>query len=67
MCDAKDAAKFISGAAAMETINHLVLATTDLLPMSFYGIEISPQINLVILVAWIGVFIATFYYGFSKK
>ncbi len=63
----KEVAKFFSGAAAVEIINHAVLAQGDLLPVHFFGITVSQNVNLVILAVWVVVFVATVYYAWLKK
>lgn len=63
----KEIAKFISGAAAIEIINHSTLAISKILPIHFFGLYISRTTNLIILVGWIVVFIASFYYAWMKK
>lgn len=63
----KDFAKFVSGAAAVEMINHAVLAKSDLLPIHFFGYAVSRSSNLVILVGWVVVLTLSVYYGWMKK
>jgi hypothetical protein len=63
----KEIAKFVSGAAAVEIINHSVLATSDLLPLHFFGYAVSKSSNLIILACWTVVFVMTVYYAWLKK
>jgi len=63
----KDIAKFLSGAAAMEVVNHTILALNSLLPMHIFGLVISKTANYVILASWIVVFAGSFYLGWMKK
>lgn len=67
----KEIAKFISGAAAVEIINHTSLAISTILPhtFSFYFFEvyISRTTNSLILIGWMIVFGASTYYAWIKK
>lgn len=68
MINFKELSKFISGAAAIEIINHLYLAISNVLPLRILGIfVISKTINLVILAAWFFVFVASVYYSWIKN
>lgn len=63
----QDVAKFVSGAACVELLNHVVLAKGDLLPLHFFGITVSRSMNLVILAAWAVALVWSVYYGWVKK
>ncbi len=63
----KKIAAFISGAAIVEIINHMALMTNNILPMHFWGFIISEQMNLIVLVGWIIIFLCSFYYAWLKK
>jgi hypothetical protein len=63
----KEIAKFVSGAAAIEVINHSTLALSDILPLHFFGIFISRNTNLIILAGWTFVFLVSVYYAWMQK
>ena len=63
----KEIAKFVSGFAAHEAIGHTVLSGTGLLPLTMFGITVTPGYNSVIILAWWIILIALVYYAWFKK
>lgn len=63
----QEIAKFVSGVAAVEVLNHAYLAISNVLPLRCFGFEISKNINLIILFAWSLVFVISVYRAWIKK
>ncbi len=63
----KEIAKFISGMAAMEVLNHSFLALCGILPMDVFGWVVTRAFNLMILGGWSIVLVASFYYAWLHK
>jgi len=63
----KEIAKFISGAATIEVINHASLALSNILTLHFFGFFISRTTNLIILIGWTFIFVVSVYYAWIQK
>ena len=63
----KEMAKFFSGIAVNEVVNHAVLAASDWLPLNVLGFTITANYNFVILVAWGVAAIFLIHYAWFKK
>lgn len=63
----KEITKFVSGAAAIEIINHASLAVSNILPLHFFGFFISRTTNLIILAGWTFTFVVSVYYAWIQK
>lgn len=60
-------AKFFSGVAVNEIVNHLVLGASNSLPIKLFGLTITPTYNFIILVAWSVAAIFLIHYAWFKK
>ena len=70
MNNKKDIAKFLSGFATHEVLSHAFLSKSGLLPLHIFGITITQDYNLVVIVMWTIVTFALIYYAWfanSKK
>ncbi|MDD5503565.1 MAG: hypothetical protein PHH26_08940 [Candidatus Thermoplasmatota archaeon] len=63
----KEVAKFASGVTAWETIVHVSLGLSGILPIALFGITITPTINAIQTIAPGLVSVALAYYGWKKK
>ena len=63
----KEVAKFLSGMAAHEALTHTLLSGSGLLPLTAFGITVTPGYNAVIILGWFAVTIALVYYAWIKK
>ena len=61
----KEIAKFAAGAAAWEALGHLLLAFTGLLPLTVWGITLTPTFNSVwvVIVAAVSILLAWYAWG----
>ncbi|MBP9765251.1 hypothetical protein KBD08_02850 [Candidatus Babeliales bacterium] len=63
----KEIAKFLSGFVAHEALMHTLLAGSGLLPLTTFGITLTPEYNALVVIFW---WVATFgliYFAWLKK
>jgi hypothetical protein len=63
----KDIAKVVVGGSAVECINHIWLASSNLLPLHFLGITLTPAYNNFVIILWVMVCAFSIYYAWIKK
>lgn len=61
----REIAKFASGAACWEAIGHLMLATSDLLPLTVWGVTVTATMNVfwIVLMFVLSALLAHFGWG----
>lgn len=59
----KEVAKFLSGMAAQEVIGHTFLEYSGLLPFKAFGIIVTPEYNILVIMFWIAVSAALIHYA----
>lgn len=62
----KEVAKFLAGAMAWHALTHLMLAFSDALPFTVFGITMTPTTNLAGVVVWACVALALGYYAWRR-
>ncbi|MFH0949134.1 MAG: hypothetical protein V1802_01455 [Candidatus Aenigmatarchaeota archaeon] len=67
MVNWKEVAKFASGLTAWEAIAHASLGLNGVLPLTLFGITITPTINTVQIIIPAVVSITLAYYAWFKK
>lgn len=67
MVNWKEAAKFISGLTAWESVVHASLGLSGVLPITLFGITITPTINTIQIIVPAIVSIISAYYAWIKK
>jgi len=63
----REIAKFASGVTAWEAIVHAALALSGLLPLTFFGIVLTPQLNLVQIVVPATLSVLLAYYAWFTR
>lgn len=63
----KEIAKMASGFTVHEVLSHVLLSGSGLLPLTIFGITVTPGYNSAIIVMWTIVTIALVYYAWFKK
>lgn len=67
MINLKELAKFASGITAWEAVVHLALGLSDALPLTLFGITITPGINTVQIIVPSAISIILAYYAWFRK
>ena len=67
MVDRKELAKFASGITAWEAIVHLALGLSNVLPLTLFGITITPSMNTIQIIVPGAVSIILAHYAWFKK
>lgn len=63
----KEVAKFASGLTAWEAVVHLALGLSGVLPLTIFGITITPELNTIQVIVPGTISIALAYYAWYKK
>ncbi|MBT9175278.1 MAG: hypothetical protein DDT22_00953 [candidate division WS2 bacterium] len=63
----KEFAKFFAGVAAEETTIHWALGLSGILPLNFFGFNLTQIFNTILMVFWPIVAILLVYYARIKK
>lgn len=67
MVNWKEIAKFFAGVGTEETIIHLVLGLSKVLPLNFFGFRLTVTFNAILMVFWPIVAVTLIYYAWIKK
>lgn len=67
MMNRKEFAKLASGFAAHEALSHTLLSGSGLLPLTVFGITVTPAYNSAIILMWWIVTMALIWYAWLRK
>lgn len=62
----RETAKFFAGAFAYDAIMHLILFLSDALPLRLLGVLVTPLMNIVLMVAAVGIALLLAYHAWIK-
>lgn len=67
MCRKKDFLYFLAGAVAMHTVSHLAAGYAGILPMTVWGINVTPQLNSIITAVSAALTLGLLYFAQADK
>lgn len=62
----KEIAKFFAGAMAWHALTHLAFEFSDVLPLTIFGITMTPGMNKAGIIVWSAVAAIVAYYAWGK-